>query len=203
MSKKFDSQTIMAIGVLVVSFMALFISVRQTNIMGEQTQLLVEQNKASAWPYLEIGITRGFTGNDETGYNMSDYQISVTNKGTGPAIVEGVVVKYNGREAEHWKELYQLMQLPDSITDSHQMSTITNHVFAQNEKLVILQLSTNQELMKWFHDHSENISIQICYRSVYDDHWTVHREKLSGDQHQTETQKVDACPSGSGRPFAD
>ncbi|GAB5522462.1 MAG: hypothetical protein Roseis2KO_03340 [Roseivirga sp.] len=193
MFKKIDSQTLMAVGVLLVSFIALFISVRQTSIMGEQTRLLVEQNKASAWPYLEINLHRGFERNENGKSEIADYRIVITNKGTGPAIVEAVRVLYDGQPARNWHSMYRIGNLPDSISSAHSNSSVMNKVIATNEQVQMLKLSNNSELMRWVFERGDKITLEICYRSVYDDHWIVRREGFRTNLEMTSSEKAEGC----------
>ncbi len=193
MFRKIDSQTLMAVGVLLVSFIALFISVRQTSIMGEQTRLLVEQNKASAWPYLEINLHRGFERNENGKSEIADYRIVITNKGTGPAIVEAVRVLYDGQPARNWHNMYRIGNLPDSISGSHSNSSVMNKVIGTNEQVQMLKLSNNSELMSWVYERGDKITLEICYRSVYDDHWVVRREGFKSNLEMATSEKADAC----------
>ena len=201
MPRKFDSQTLMAIGVLAVSFIALFISVRQTSIMSEQTRLLVEQNKASAWPHLEIGLSKGFAGNDQDGYKITNFRIHIDNKGTGPAIVESVRVLYDGKAATNWSSFFRLTNLPDSISGSHSNTTVNNSVIAANDVVDMLNLKGNQPLMEYIYEHADQFSIEICYKSVYDDHWTVTRNGLRSNLEQPKTLKVAGCTVNAGEHF--
>ena len=61
--KKIDPNLVIAVGVLISSFAALFVYVRQARIMSEQsnilleqTSILLEQTKASTWPHLSIEL---------------------------------------------------------------------------------------------------------------------------------------------------
>ena len=56
MKKKIDPQLLIAIGVLIASFSALFVSIRQASIMNEQTNILLKQTKSNSWPYLNINL---------------------------------------------------------------------------------------------------------------------------------------------------
>lgn len=183
----------MAVGVLLVSFIALFISVRQTSIMGEQTRLLVEQNKASAWPYLEIDLNRGFTRDQNGKLDITDYKIVITNKGTGPAIVEAVRISYDGESTRNWHDLYKTTGIPDSISSAHSNSSLMNKVIATNEQVKMLTLSNNAGLMNWIFERGDKIVMEICYRSVYDDHWVVRREGFKSNMEMATSDKAEGC----------
>lgn len=104
---------ILAIGVLIASFAA-FVSMRQASIMNEQTAILLQQTKANVWPYLYLNLDRGY---DQGG--ISNYRITITNKGTGPAIIERVKVSYAGEAVENWNSLYEKAAVPDSVFRGH------------------------------------------------------------------------------------
>ena len=72
----------------VVSLSAMIVGLGSLFIIVYQTALLREQQAASALPYLMIGIQ----ANAERSY------IFARNTGVGPALIEDVVVRYQGRE---------------------------------------------------------------------------------------------------------
>lgn len=86
---------------MVSSFSALFIYIKQADIMREQTKGLLEQTKANAWPNLKISLSRNTSKN-----GIEKYRLSLLNRGIGPAIIEGVVFKYKDKVFRNWYEFY-------------------------------------------------------------------------------------------------
>ncbi|WP_152538647.1 hypothetical protein [Aquimarina macrocephali] len=172
MKKKIDPNLIIAIGVLIASFSALFVYMKQASIMSDQTEILLEQTKANAWPRLSI----------ETDLNWIDkklesLKIKIHNKGTGPALVEGVRVTYDSVYIRSWADLFDKVNVPDSISTSISNKTIYNTVLSANENYYWLRLIHDPNLARWLYNHREKITIEICYRSVFKDYWLLTVDK--------------------------
>ncbi|MEM7381168.1 MAG: hypothetical protein AAF361_08205, partial [Bacteroidota bacterium] len=118
--RRIDPNLVIAVGVLLASFAALFVYVRQANIMSEQTRILMEQTKANAWPHLSLELYRGYSSD-----GMSSFKITVSNKGTGPAILEQTQVAFDGTEAESWQEFFEIINIPDSLPVVYSSSNIS------------------------------------------------------------------------------
>lgn len=182
-----DFQTVIATAVVVISFCALFVSVRQAGIMNKQTEILIQQTKASSWPRLELELDRAFQE------SIVQYKIILDNKGTGPAIIEGVRVTYDGMSVTDWEKVYNLMGLPDTITQVHNNSNISNKVLSANDSLLILDLSINPPLMQWVFAHGDKLTFEICYKSVFDDYWIVRRKGFQSNLELSTYEKVEGC----------
>ncbi|WP_109301539.1 hypothetical protein [Aquimarina sp. AU474] len=186
--KKIDPNLIIAIGVLIASFSALFVYIKQANIMSKQTEILLEQTKANSWPRLSVDTDINWLDQ-----KLESLRIKVHNKGTGPAIIEGVKVSYNGEHTQNWSDLLSKTQLPDSISNSMSNSSIYNSVLSANENFYWVQFKNDPELAKWMYDKRSKITIEICYKSVFDDYWLL---TISGENGFNTTQKLDTkqCP---------
>lgn len=182
--------TLISFGVFLLGFCALFVSIRQASIMNRQTEILIQQAKASAWPILEIGLSRGF---DSLG-NITNYLLGVSNKGNGPAIIEAVKLSYKGRSAQKWGDLIELTGIPDSISITYTNDIISNRVLAPGGELLMLDLSFNPLLMRWVFSHADKLEIAICYRSIFDEHWTVTRRGIQSNIEKTVLKSVEFCP---------
>lgn len=194
--KKIDLNLIIAIGVLIASFAALFVYVRQASIMSEQTKILLEQSKLSAWPNLSIRMskTTAITG-------VREYGIYISNRGTGPAIIEKTVVSYLGKPIKNWKEFYEVMGVPDTINRGQKNENIYDKVIRPNEDFRFVDWSHNKDLMNYIYKNADKISIAICYKSVYDDCWQVKRNGFKNNLEKIIRVKTDKCALFSTTPF--
>lgn len=193
MRKKVDGSLLISIGVLIISCSALFISFRQSKAMDAQTEILIQQTKSSAWPYLSINLTRIFENQ-----GISNYTLSIRNEGTGPAIIEGAKISYQGQAAKNWEDLFRVMQLPDTIPLRIINSGIHNEVISNNEStesITLLSLSFNKspKLMSWFYQRAADITVEICYRSVFNDYWHITRKGIKTNLEIIEYKKVNQC----------
>ena len=197
--KKIAPNLIIALGVLLTSFAALFVYVRQTNIMSEQSRILLEQTKSNAWPHLSLDMWVG----DRDG-KIVTYKFIVQNKGIGPALIESVKISYDGTFVENWDEFYKVLQVPDSISISQGTQNIHARVLAANESMSVIDWSTseglndNTELAMFIFERGDKIKIDICYKSIHGDAWRVTRNGFRTDLEELVRIQLDECETESG-----
>ncbi|GAA4273893.1 hypothetical protein U6A24_01865 [Aquimarina gracilis] len=193
--RKIDPNLLIAIGVLIASFSALFVYIKQANIMSKQTDILLEQTKANAWPRLDVGLNIGFDRDDSPLF----LNIEIHNKGTGPAIIEGVRVLYEDQHTIDWWDLFKKSKLPDSIDDGIANRDIYNSVVSANEEFYWAQLQEDRNLAAWVFERKDKINIEICYKSVFDDYWLLTK-RLGGDT-KIEKLETKASPIPKNQEF--
>lgn len=186
--RKIDPNLIIAIGVLICSFAALFVYIHQARIMREQTKILLEQTKSSSWPNLSIQLNRSFSQGDVLGF-----EFIIANRGTGPAIVNSAVISFDGEPASNWAHVYQLANVPDSILQQHFNDSVYDLIIPPNEEFKLIGWTGYPEIMNYMYEVSDKISIQLCYSSVYDDHWLVKREGMKTNLEKNIREKTDEC----------
>ncbi|MEO0789676.1 MAG: hypothetical protein AAFY36_13475, partial [Bacteroidota bacterium] len=54
-----EPQNLIAVGVTIISLCALVVSLQQTRIMQEERELIREYSRASVWPRIEFGVSKG------------------------------------------------------------------------------------------------------------------------------------------------
>ena len=168
---KYIKNNLASIIALTFSALTLYIYVRQTNILAEQT-------RASLWPYVQISCGMGI---EET--FLKTFYISVSNSGTGPAIIEHVVVKINGIEVENWDDFFKKVSPPFEILFGISINSLRDRVIMPGQNFKFIEFSNNFELLNYLHpEHFNNMEIAICYKSVYNEHWTVSFKGLGGDE---------------------
>ena len=192
--KPIDPNLLIAIGVLISSFAALFIYMRQASIMNEQTKILLEQTKASTWPHLSIEMHYSTDANDE----LYSYKYVISNKGTGPAILQKTIISFNHKPIQNWDDFYNTLDVPDRIPFAHSNDNINERVLASNEDLVLIEWSSeqsygNRKLMQYIKNRADKISIEICYKSIHGDTWTVKRTGFQSDLEINVRSKVKDC----------
>ena len=139
---------------LIISVVAMFISIYEANILKSQQTSMV-------WPYLDISEQ----------YNSDGFAIQISNKGTGPAIVTSVQIDYNDTPIENIDVLMDSLN-PDRTFgyDILRNSTIGNQVFMSGEQQVIFGLPYNDET-RIVLSNLEKIRMRIAYKSVLEEHW--------------------------------
>ncbi|WP_109435689.1 hypothetical protein [Aquimarina sp. AU119] len=176
MKKKIDPNLLIAIGVLIASFSALFVYMRQASIMSRQTEILLEQTKANAWPRLSVNAHLNWSDK-----KLETLQVKIHNKGTGPAIIEGVRVLYDGKYVTHWQDLFLKTKIPDSISKSISNKSVNNSVMSANENFYWVQFINDPNLASWMYKNRQKITIEICYKSVFNDYWLLRKEGFDND----------------------
>ena len=175
---KIDQTLLSTIALTFISFCALFVSIYQTRVlslqqevMAEQQRIMTENAKAQLWPNVEVGLAEGYDGN-----TIEELEILVSNTGTGPAIVEGVTVQYNGKYADGWWNLWSHANLPDSIPRTISNEALNGGVIQVGERVTFLSLKGNLPLMEFLMKDINNKTgptITVCYKSVFDDYWQI------------------------------
>ncbi|MCT4639070.1 MAG: hypothetical protein N4A72_15310 [Bacteroidales bacterium] len=186
--KRLDTQIVIAFGVMLVSFSTLFVTMYQASIMNKQNDVILKQTKANAWPCLIVEKTEL---GDKLSPDITKYLFSISNKGTGPAIIRGVRVKYKDTVVKSWREMFAVMQIPDSIPLWRTYSLISRSVISANESLTMIDISDNPKLAKYMINNGKDINVEIIYKSVFDELWMV--ERTLGNNASTYPVKVSKC----------
>lgn len=147
-------QTIGTALALIISLVAMFISIYEANILKSQQTSMV-------WPYLHMTqLTDG-----------QGFGIEVSNKGTGPAIVTSVQVDFNSIPVENVDVLMDSLNPQRTFGyDLLTNSSLGNQVFMSGEKRIVFGLPRNDEteiVLK----NIEKVRMRIAYKSVLDEYW--------------------------------
>jgi len=148
-------------------------------ILGSYTAVLERRHdSASVWPHLELGIT----------YTPQSAGMQVSNSGVGPAIVQSVVVSAGGRTLRSWPDAFTV--LLDSPAKKYSSSSVSDRVIRAGETVSWVVLPSDV-LPSDIQARLARIAIEICYASVYDEHWIV--ADAHAGQH-SEWREVKRCP---------
>lgn len=144
---------IIAGSALIVSLITAFVSIYSAFIDRAYA-------RASVWPRLEI--SRSFGDNH--------FSYIVSNKGTGPAVIQYAHLTSEARTIRRWPEY--LHKITGGKVD-HVQSHIGEKVLSDGEQLRPLQI-TDAEAVKLLAAH-DNLNIALCYCSIYQECWLVDR----------------------------
>jgi hypothetical protein len=148
-------------------------------ILGSYTAVLERRHdSASVWPHLELGIT----------YTPQTAGMQVSNSGVGPAIVQSVIVSADGRPLRSWPEAFKI--LLDAPVRKYSSSSVGDRVIRAGETVNWFALPSDV-LPADIQARLSRIVIEICYASVYDEHWIV--ADAHAGQH-SEWREVKRCP---------
>ncbi|WP_445382022.1 hypothetical protein [Robiginitalea sp. IMCC43444] len=168
---KWNSEKILSLSAMAMSFLTLLIFIYQTNLMSRQNYL-------SILPYLQLS----YSNNPEA----HSFSLSLKNHGVGPAILESVRLKYKGSDynvAEYDYELLSLLRELDPSLDSlktFNFATLEEGIaIPANTSYTILSVANSPEdykllLQSLDRIEREGVRYEIGYKSLQDEHWIIH-----------------------------
>ncbi len=157
---------------LIFSLISLVASLGAVSITGVQTQLMLRQQEASVWPYVELD--QSITG--------EGYTFSLTNKGVGPALIKSVKYEYQGKTYTDIQVLAKrIINDPEFTWKQFGVTNIDRKVMAINEKIMVFSVDvtdSDQEnkakeeaYATKLVTEARNVKVTIEYESVYGAHW--------------------------------
>ena len=169
--RRFDLNSIATIGAVILSIVAISISVLEVSTMRTH-------QRASVWPYLEISQS----------YNQDMFSITLRNKGVGPALIKDFALLLDEEPA------YELDQLIIEVAgeanafsyDIYRTSNPSNGVISPREAVNLLSFPITSETNVFLNNAQGRVDIRACYCSIHDQCWST---RLSAN----EPTEVDAC----------
>ncbi len=182
-------QSLIALAAVVLSLCGLFIAIYEAS-------LLREQQRASVWPYVEVGpsLTR------------ERFEVRVRNAGVGPARIRAAAVSRDGETTETWLELIRRVGV-DPAQVSEYFSLIHGRVIPSDSEAEAIFRVTEEdgpaavELVEQLsrETYEGRIDVELCYCSVYDECWTSNLQdivqRLQGVEPSVGDRAVDNCDS--------
>lgn len=179
-TNKLDLNSIATIGAVILSIVAISISVLEVTTMRTQ-------QKSAVWPYLQINSS----------YTDGKYQILLENKGVGPALIKNLALFVDDEPAyEFDKIISDLVGLENAFSyDVYQVSNPANSVISSREKVRMFSvpLRNNDKENTEFtpgvifaQQANQRFNIAICYCSIHEDCWKTDI-RMSG------VEEVKAC----------
>ena len=173
-NRKINYELIISMSAVLMSFIAVIVSIQQTKIAREQ-------QKAGMWPHLETFNTHP---------DSSLYTFVVSNQGVGPAII---------KKCEIYIQDTIYGDFLGILVDYH-----LNGVYSNIRKDKIIQAGQNFEMIKiggsknidmWFKVQREFMKgIKIQYASIYGDCWEISY----GFKKEAETNSLGKCGKNLG-----
>ncbi|PHS16364.1 MAG: hypothetical protein COA86_12050 [Kangiella sp.] len=140
---------------MVVAFAALFVSLVTTVIGVYSAYTDRTYARASVWPRIEI----------YNSFGDSIFSYSVTNNGTGPALIKQVIISHNSKPIKNWRDIKELTYFVQS--------QIGNRILPSLATIMPLKVEgKGSSIMK---KQNEFITIEICYCSIYQECWVTDR----------------------------
>ena len=167
---KWNSEKVLSISAMVMSFITLVIFIYQTNLMRRQNYL-------SILPYLSITTSNSSVDNK--------FSLSLENHGVGPAIIESVTIDYKGTSydlANFEDELMFFLQAKvpqmDSIIGISHSTLDKGMAIPANKTYNILNITDSEKdyllltsgLNKLL---TEGLNFKIIYKSIQNERWMI------------------------------
>lgn len=170
---KWNSERLLSLSAMTLSVITLFIFIWQTNLMSRQNYL-------SIMPYLQFSVL-----DDE---NEKSFGLSLKNHGVGPAILESVILEYQGKRydlKDYNNEMNELLSSLEPALDSvdytaygslnRGMAIPANSsydflaVINAPEDYTIATESIGQLVEK-------GLRYEIIYKSLQEERWAIHND---------------------------
>jgi hypothetical protein len=169
-----DRSDILALSALLISGIALIVSIYEANIMKEQQKIMFDQQQAAVWPYVDGHINYSFQENS--------FFISYTliNKGVGPAIIKNGRLIVNDKPLREFEDgIREAVSpfFPENIIPSVSLSLVENKVLSPGEQYQVIKLSSDRFDGDLFLAENLAISYDACFCSIYDDWWQLEEDE--------------------------
>lgn len=167
---RWNTEKILGISAMSISFITLIIFVYQTNLMSKQNYL-------SILPYLQVS-----TSNNTA---EQSFTISLLNHGVGPAIIESATMIHNGNRndlADYKNEILPYLVSIKPSLDSIQhfsSSTIEKGIaIPANSNYTLLKIKESQKDYKIFTTslnqlQQDGLQFEIVYKSIQNERWMI------------------------------
>jgi len=156
----FEPQTMIGLSAVVLSLCGLSISLYEAS-------LIREQQRASVWPNVAVGVS--ITG--------ERFQFNASNSGVGPARVEATRLTYRSETLDRWRDLIdRVADVPqDSVGVTY--SILGARVMPEESQEKIFEVDIDRPAERnvvdslWQSVQDGDVDIEVCYCSVYDECW--------------------------------
>jgi hypothetical protein len=190
-------QTVLAVIGIFTGAVALVAALNEADAVRKQLY-------ASVWPRIETGSDRWSRQAVErreefAGLEGPLFRFTVLNSGIGPARVQSVRLRVDGKAQQTWAQALEAITGRTGI--SFGSSTIGRRVIRAGDLVNAMTLlgEPAQILSDAFADPEDartRVVIEICYCSVFDECWITADESSS-----SEPQPVDQCPDFGDEQF--
>lgn len=153
-----DLNSIATIGAVILSIVAISISLLEVSTMRTQ-------QRASVWPYLEIAQR----------YSGDGFQITLKNKGVGPALIKDFSMMLDGKPAPNLdKMIVDVVGEENAFSyDIYGSSNPSNGVVSAREEVRLFSVPW-EDRTRLFAERAQNrVDISVCYCSIHDQCWTA------------------------------
>ncbi|MEP5763281.1 MAG: hypothetical protein ABJ308_01740 [Halieaceae bacterium] len=176
-------QTVLSLAGIFVAVVALYAALSESEEVRRQTA-------AAVWPYVQLSIE------DTLADTGSEFSISLTNAGVGPAKLRSLRVVIDNTVVTDWRAAV------DRVTDSEEPIAFSqnyarNRVLSPGEKLTLFRVVDPAAVIALRHvNQAQGSAISYCYCSIFEDCWL-----FDSDARDPSPQTVEACPDFGAEAF--
>ncbi len=180
----------MTIAILLVSVSSLIVAIVHSRTLEKMADANAHLVEANSWPFLSYDTSNGET-----------IGMSVVNDGIGPAKIEGVEIRWKGRAQRNATDFLKACCDFVSGTGNVGYQFIAGKVLRAGQSLNILTLAhTAADTAAWKAlDRarlSRNVSVNVCYCSIFDQCWLNDVARISLTPHPVHVCTAPAVPYG-------
>ncbi len=144
---------------ILISTMALVVSIYEAN-------LLKEQQRSMVWPYVSITMQ----------YHSEGFRVQAENDGIGPALIHSIELRHRGQPLTSWFDVLDHLQPGHQIGyDIMQSNTLSGTVLKAGEVKTLMGLPWREDIRP-LAEQVNQLDYRICYCSVLDDCWVLSSE---------------------------
>lgn len=170
-SRGFTFDRIASLFAVALSMIALLVSLIEVNTSRAQ-------QRAAVWPHMEVVQS----------YGQEGYELSIVNKGVGPALMGNVVLLNDGVPVQNLDQLIlDTVGAENAFSyERYRSSNPSNRVMASGETTTLFGVGWDPVTRELVSAVSETIDVQTCYCSISKDCWSVSYKTR-------ETKSVSRC----------
>ncbi|MFC4348443.1 hypothetical protein ACFO5Q_11340 [Kordiimonas lipolytica] len=179
----------MSITAMITAVAAVVVAIVQTQVMHDEAMMEREHARLSVLPSVLV-----YTGS-HVGDTEGSFRIGAVNQGIGPASIEGLTVKVDGKPQLTWAQVValgtdDLVHIDGSERNVDTVS-VTNLdpgvLMPADARVEALKLETKPDIATLLRDQlTSRVTISLCYCSLYRECWTV-------DNINTRPAPVNSC----------
>jgi len=180
---------------MVVSLASLYLAIHHGHVMQEMAEANSRMVTATSWPRVSYS-----TSNVDDKGLPTMLRFSLTNKGIGPALIQGMEVSYDGKPMKSAGDLLKACCSTSSGSSemSWRLSTANGEILRPGEEKNFLHLPKMADAAQWVrvNELPGKVSVKVCYCSVFDECWVTQSSTIN------RAERVQACPA-SWSQYAD
>ena len=167
--RRLSTDRLLAFSAVLLSLAALVVSIFQTAILREQ-------QRASAWPHLQVHLDR----------RDASFELRLLNNGVGPAVLESVSLSHAGQPYEHFGELFQKRVqrfLPDTLDYGWFYAGLApGEVLRAGQEVELLRSIRSYEVQALADSlmRQPSTTLSIEYADVYGNRWLLRDGEVEG-----------------------